>query len=264
VGLVRLAPVALGFAWLCTLAAACAGGQSGTETPASEPDAAVVTKGHAIDGGPRGVGVLQGPNDNARLATCECALSEHAVLLRATLQTTDPCALRARVATVLAPADATLQPGDVVGGTLAGDGTCLGLKLAQGDDVLLVYQRGTQDGEGCTEYGQCLKSQCANAGTTDATADGGACDARCKQDTRAACAAHADLAQLSGQLVVARYGDPLVFGDADAAAVTLPLADAPRLLDAQACNAWFMQHAPDAAQAAGPSAPQCTSAPAAH
>jgi hypothetical protein len=244
----------LGFGWLC-LAAACTGGQSGTETPSTPPPNAPDT------GVPHDTrNEVPGKADVTQaVAACPCAASsEHAVLLRATLQAIDDCTARARIDEVLSPAQPALASGDVVGGSLPTFGHCgQGLDLSAGDDVLIVYVRGTQDAESCVEYGQCIETQCAKQ--PEPARDGGVdCFAACAKDTRAACAAHADEARLGGQLVVARYGRNLVFGyEATDAAITLPKSEMDRLLDAGACGEWFMQHATDAGGSSADEPPRC-------
>lgn len=179
---------------------------------------------------------------NQAVLACACAASsEHAMLLRATLQTIDACTARARIDEVLSPTSSELTSGDVVGGALPGFGYCgQGIRFAAGDEVLLVYTRGTQDGESCAEYAECVGKQCD---APEPARDGGDCFATCLADTRAACAAHADEARLGGQLVIAQYGNNLLFGyEPTDAAISLPKTEIDRLLDANACNEWFMQH----------------------
>ena len=215
-GPLRLAALWLGCAWL-GLIAGCAGGQSGTETPSAPPPDVPdggVTKGGDRHDGPGGAAPpIKADTTQAIAMACACtATSDGTALLRATLQAIDDCTARARVDEVLSPGDARVTAGDVVGGALPGfGGRGQGLDLGVGDDVLVVYTRGTQDGESCTEYAQCLGKKCA--GQSDSARDGGVdCFAACTSDTRAACAAHAEDARLGGQLVIARDGNNLVFG----------------------------------------------------
>jgi hypothetical protein len=242
VGPFRLAALGLGFGWFCVLAG-CTGGQSGTETPhPNMPDAQVPPDIHDNARGPDSGGALpptKAVDTNQAVVACACtASSEHAVLLRATLQFYDLCMARARVDEVLSPAQAAVMPGDVVGGTLPGFGKCgRGIDFSVGDSVLLVYTRGTQDGENCAEQVQCIAQQCDKRPAPES--DGGDCFAQCAKDTRAACAAHADEARLGGQLVVARDADSVVmFGDA----ISIPKSEIDRVLDPGMCSEWFMQH----------------------
>jgi hypothetical protein len=175
---------------------------------------------------------------NQAVVACACtASSEHAVLLRATLQAYDGCTARARIDEVLSPAQAAVAPGDVIGGMLPGFGDCgQGLDLGIGKSVLVVYTRGTQDSENCAEQVQCIAQQCGKRPIPES--DGGDCFALCAKQTRAACDAHADEARLGGQLVVAQDGDDVVFGYA----ISMPKSEIDRVLDPGMCNAWFMQH----------------------
>jgi hypothetical protein len=221
------------------------------------PDAEVVAQAppHAVPDGGRAV-----DTSKTVAPTCACAAtSDRSVLLRATLQSIDDCSARARVDAVLSPANPALASGDIVGGALPGFGECgQGLDLAAGDDVLLVYTRGTQDGESCAAYAQCIDEQCAKQ-PEPARDAGGDCFATCVEDTRAACAAHADEARLGGQLVIARYGNNLVFGyEATDAAITLPKSEIDRLLDAIACSEWFTQHGTGAGGSSADDPSRCT------
>jgi hypothetical protein len=202
-------PVRLGFALLCAWAAACTGGQSGTETPKMIGDAGPPPppNQHAGPDFPDGGGVV---TKAGIVAPCECIAGPGAALLRATLEKVDACTARVRVQGVLAPKDASVQPGDVVSGARASAAECgHGLELAAGDEVLVVY---------------------------------------------------APVPGSGNQLVLARYGDPFVFGYAGKQAVTLAQKDADRLLDLAACTAVFgRQAAPSgdagAAPVCGPLAP---------
>jgi hypothetical protein len=210
------------------------------------PDAQVPLDTRHTVKGPDGGGALpptKATDVNQAVVACVCtASSEHAVLLRATLQAYDGCMARARIDEVLSPAQAAVAAGDVVGGMLPGFGDCgRGIDFSVDDSVLLVYTRGTQDGDNCAEQVQCIAQQCDKRPVP--ASDSGDCFAQCAKETRAACAAHADEARLGGQLVVAQDGDVVVFGSA----ISIPKSEIDRVLDPGMCSEWFMQHGDAAA-----------------
>ena len=105
------------------LGAACAGGQSGTESGGGKFD----------------------PMDiftTVRTAPCGCALAASGTAVRATITGQDACGVRARVQEVLgagpeAP-EAQPEPGEELGGLPLAP-CAEGLSLALGDEVLLVH-----------------------------------------------------------------------------------------------------------------------------
>lgn len=105
------------------------------------------------------------------------------------------------------------EVGDTVGGAI--DFACSPEPPAAVGDLLFIreFQRGGQDSYACVEYLACSAELCGEPprqGPPDTRYE--ACDAACAEQTREACAAHANEAALDGYASVLRMqGDAAVF-----------------------------------------------------
>ena len=200
--------------WVTCLAlvSACFGGQSGGETDneAKWPDAP---------------------------AACACiAVGERPVRAKVT-SLAGGCAELVVLDQLVAPLAGEHMPltvGDTFGGLLRP--LCNGgAEVREGDEVLALFTRGTQDSVTCSEYRACSRERCGaptEATTTvesecaerqaqnptvdcetihvsdqDALAAYDRCDTECLEETREACAARIDETWLGGDVSVARWQD---------------------------------------------------------
>lgn len=230
-------------AWAALLAAGCGGGQSGTESEG----------GRTID-----------PMITLLAAPCACALAGTGTAVRATVLGQDECGvLRAEVLELLGrgplPAGPALAVGDELGGTPLLP-CAEGLSVAAGDEVLIVHVPGAEATDGCPERLGC-QAGCPQPGLTpDGEIDAASNDAyercaqRCELDTASMCAAHAEYAQLHGQLLVAPWAPELQLSSAADEPLSLPRAELPVLLDPTVCEMTLYPDAgiPDFAAAGGP------------
>jgi hypothetical protein len=79
-----------------------------------------------------------------------------------------------------------------------------------GDTVTAQYMRGSQDGITCPEYVGCSAEECSSFNHETQAEEFDACDTACLEDTREACAAHADDTALGGNVQVSSMAGDLV------------------------------------------------------
>lgn len=217
-------------AWAASLAAAliaaCADGS--TSPPgASSPE----TPDPSVLGGQSGGEPRPGTGPSADCACLSDFLQPDTI----------PVALRARILRVqgscielevIVPLvePAAVAAGDIVGGQwqeLCAGSSSLGYQA--GEEVLAVYEPGSQGAEGCPEYRSCSEQRC---GLDPNSAGYDVCDASCVEDTRAACMARAGEARVGGAVRLAKLSGNLVSYDVDGQRETSTLEE----LSAPSCR----------------------------
>ena len=151
-----------------------------------------------------------------------------------------------RVDAVLSPAlDSAheLAVGDAFGGYWNGALPCAGMAagpMAPGADVLAFYRRGLQDGVLCCERIACADDCPAELADDDGNNQSAPdpCEPLCEEQTEAACALHAEEAQMRGTVMLLPWGEELVVGENEFGTASIARSDLAALtLDQAACEA---------------------------
>lgn len=128
--------------------------------------------------------------------------------------------------------------GNTIGGTVTTTLDCGGNSEPEpvvGDEVFVVYERGTTDQyPACAEYQACTTTRCGQEPAVDNTGAWDTCDGQCVTDTVAACAARRTEALLAGSLVILPKTEPMLL-----AGEPMGEADLASFHQRETCELWF-------------------------